>query len=96
MASYANVEVVTSPCIGTKDGACAKVCPVNCFYDAGEMLVINPDECIGCQHCISECPVNAIFPIEDVPAHEESFIARNQDFFADKSSEELDRLRVTP
>ena len=96
MTTCSNVSVVTSPCIGTKDGACAKVCPVSCFYDAGEMLVINPDECIGCWLCVPECPVNAIFPIEDVPGHEEAFIARNQDFFVGKTTDDLDRLRVSP
>jgi NAD-dependent dihydropyrimidine dehydrogenase PreA subunit len=90
-----NIEVVTSPCIGTKDGACAKVCPVSCFYDAGEMLVINPDECIGCGLCVPECPVAAIFPVEEVPENEQSFIARNRDFFDAKTSDDLDRLRVS-
>jgi NAD-dependent dihydropyrimidine dehydrogenase PreA subunit len=96
MSNYTNVEIVTSPCIGTKDGACAKVCPVNCFYDAGEMLVINPEECIGCGLCVPECPVSAIFPIEEVPAQEELFIARNHEFFVGRSPEDLDRLRVAP
>ncbi len=91
-----NIEVVTSPCIGTKDTACMKVCPVNCFYDAGELLVINPDECIGCGLCVPECPVSAIFPIDEVPAHETAFIGRNRDFFLGKNSDELDRLRVMP
>ncbi|MBI3829174.1 MAG: ferredoxin family protein [Planctomycetes bacterium] len=87
--------VVTSPCIGTKDTACAKVCPVNCFFDAGEMLVIDPHDCIGCGLCIPECPVSAIFMDSDVPEQEQAFIARNRDFFTGKSAEELDRLRVT-
>ena len=90
-----SISVVTSPCIGTKDSACAKVCPVNCFYDAGEMLVINPNDCIGCSLCIPECPVGAIFDIDEVPENEAAFIQRNADFFTDKSSEDLDRLRVT-
>lgn len=96
MSTYTNVEIVTSPCIGTKDSACVRVCPVSCFYDAGELLVINPDECIGCGLCIPECPVAAIFRIEEVPVHEESFIARNHDFFAGKTPDELERLRVSP
>jgi len=87
--------VVTSPCIGTKDGACTKVCPCSCFYDAGEMLVINPEECIDCYLCIPECPVNAIFHEDDVPEKDKEFIAINQDFFKGKNSEELDASRVT-
>lgn len=89
-----NICVVTSPCIGTKDGACAKVCPVSCFYDAGEMLVINPEECISCGACVSECPVAAIFHLEEIPANERNFIERNRDFFAGKTTAELDAARV--
>jgi NAD-dependent dihydropyrimidine dehydrogenase PreA subunit len=86
--------VVTSPCIGTKDSACTKVCPMNCFFDAGEMLVVNPDECIGCSLCIPECPVSAIYLESDVPENEHPFIARNRAFFEGKSAEELEKLRV--
>lgn len=88
-----NIHVVTSPCIGTKDGACAKVCPVECFYDAGEMLMIHPDECIGCGLCVAECPVAAIFPEEDLPAPDLAFIERAHTFFADKDSAALDSVR---
>lgn len=86
--------VVTSPCIGTKDGACAKVCPVSCFYDAGDMLRINMDECIHCGICVAECPVAAIFPEEEVPQDQLGFIASAKEFFAAKSREELELLRV--
>jgi NAD-dependent dihydropyrimidine dehydrogenase PreA subunit len=88
--------IVTSPCIGTKDTACMKVCPMDCFYDAGDMLVINPDECIGCGLCLPECPVAAIFPMNEVPENEKSFIARNAEFFRGKSDGELNTLRVLP
>lgn len=91
-----HVHVVTSPCIGTKDTACAKVCPVNCFYDAIEMLVINQDECIGCGLCVPECPVAALFPMEDVSAHETVYIDRGREFFSGKSQADLDVLRVEP
>jgi NAD-dependent dihydropyrimidine dehydrogenase PreA subunit len=86
--------VVTSPCIGTKDGACTKVCPVSCFYDAGEMLRINPEECIICGACVSECPVAAIFPEEDVPPDQFTYIESAKAFFEGKSTEELEKLRV--
>ena len=86
--------VVTSPCIGVKDKACVGVCPVNCFFDAGDMLVIHPDECIDCGICVSECPVQAIHHAEEVPAAEASFVARNADFFLGKSREEIERARA--
>jgi len=89
-------HVVTSPCIGTKDTACMKVCPVNCFYDAGDMLTINQDECIDCGLCVPECPVSAIFPMDETPEKDKSFIERAKGFFTGKSQEELDKLRVTP
>ncbi len=88
--------VVTSPCIGTKDAACTKVCPCNCFFDAGEMLVINPDECIDCALCVPECPVSAIFHDDDMPASEASFIERNRAFFTGKSAEDLEKVHITP
>ncbi|MFN3682752.1 MAG: ferredoxin family protein [Fimbriimonadaceae bacterium] len=69
--------VITEPCIGVKDTACKAVCPVDCIYDVGEMLVINPDECIDCGLCEPECPVSAIFVDTDVPEQWKSFIERN-------------------
>ena len=58
-----------------------KVCPVNCFFDAGQMLVIHPDECIDCGLCVPECPVEAIHPLEDVSDQERAFIELNKFFF---------------
>lgn len=86
--------VVTSPCIGTKDAACTKVCPCECFHDAGEMLVIDPSHCIDCGLCAHECPVAAIFFEEDVPEQDAAYIERNRAFFEGKSEEEKDRTRV--
>jgi NAD-dependent dihydropyrimidine dehydrogenase PreA subunit len=87
--------IVFSPCIGTKDTSCVKVCPVECFYDDGEMLLINPDECIDCGACVPECPVAAILPEEEVPEEEKAYIKRNYDFFEGKTEEELDKMRVS-
>ncbi|WPX97744.1 ferredoxin FdxA [Candidatus Fokinia crypta] len=53
-------HVVTGKCIRCKYTDCVEVCPVECFYEAKNMLVINPDECIDCGVCVSECPVGAI------------------------------------
>ena len=52
--------VVGSPCVGCKDTKCVTVCPVDCFHEGPNMLVINPDECIDCGLCEPECPVDAI------------------------------------
>ncbi|HJK87373.1 MAG TPA: 4Fe-4S binding protein [Candidatus Megaira endosymbiont of Hartmannula sinica] len=53
-------HIVTDECVKCKYTTCVPVCPVDCFYDADMMLVINPDECIDCGVCIDECPVGAI------------------------------------
>jgi ferredoxin len=55
--------LVTDNCIKCKHTDCVTVCPVDCFYEAGNFLAINPEECIDCGVCVPECPVNAI--IED-------------------------------
>ena len=54
--------VVTEACIKCKYTDCVEVCPVDCFYDGENMLVIHPDECIDCGVCEPECPVDAIKP----------------------------------
>ena len=57
--------VVTEACIQCKYTDCVSVCPVDCFYEGPNFLVINPDECIDCAVCVPECPVNAIVPDND-------------------------------
>jgi ferredoxin len=54
--------VVTEKCIRCKFMDCVEVCPVDCFYEGDNMLVIHPDECIDCGVCEPECPVDAIRP----------------------------------
>ena len=61
-------HVVTQSCIGCKDMSCASICPMECFHIGPEMLYINPDDCIDCEACVIECPVEAIFHEDDVPA----------------------------
>lgn len=74
--------IITEPCIEAKDRACVDVCPVDCIYEDDKMLYIHPDECIDCGACEPECPVNAIFPEEDVPENQKQYIAINKEIFA--------------
>lgn len=71
--------VVTESCIRCKYTDCVSVCPVDCFHEGPNFLVIDPDECIDCAVCIPECPVNAILPEEDVPSSQSVFIQINAD-----------------
>ncbi|MFK7966396.1 MAG: ferredoxin FdxA [Burkholderiaceae bacterium] len=70
-------HVVTESCIKCKYTDCVDVCPVDCFREGPNMLVIDPDECIDCAVCIPECPVEAIYAEEDVPEGQEKWIAMN-------------------
>jgi ferredoxin len=69
--------VVTENCIKCKYTDSVEVCPVDCFHEGPNFLVIDPDECIDCTLCEPECPVNAIYPEDDVPAGQEAFVALN-------------------
>src|SRR5438552_546600 len=73
----AMTHVVMESCIKCKYTDCVDVCPVDCFHEGPNMLVIDPDECIDCAVCIPECPVNAIVPEEDVPEEQKKFTALN-------------------
>jgi ferredoxin len=75
--------VITEACIGVKDGSCADVCPVECIHTRPEddMYFIDPDECIDCGVCVPECPVDAIFPEEEVPDKYERFTILNAEYF---------------
>jgi ferredoxin len=69
--------VVTESCIKCKYTDCVDVCPVDCFREGPNMLVIDPDECIDCTLCVPECPVEAIFAEDDVPDAQKEFTALN-------------------
>jgi ferredoxin len=69
--------VVTESCIRCKYTDCVDVCPVDAFREGRNMLVIDPDDCIDCGVCVPECPVEAIFAEDDVPARQQDFIAEN-------------------
>ena len=60
-------HVVTDGCLHCKYTDCVEVCPVDCFHEGPEFLVIDPDECIDCGVCVAECPVNAICADDLVP-----------------------------
>jgi len=69
--------VVTENCIKCKYTDCVDVCPVDCFREGPNVLVIDPDECIDCTLCVAECPVEAIYAEDDVPADQREFIELN-------------------
>lgn len=69
--------VVTGKCDGCKYTDCVVVCPVDCFYEGATMLYINPNECIDCEACVPECPVEAIYEENDVPEAYEDYIEIN-------------------
>lgn len=69
--------VIGKNCIKCKYTDCVEVCPVDCFYEGENFLVINPLECIDCALCETECPAEAIFPEDEVPEDQQEFIALN-------------------
>jgi ferredoxin len=69
--------VVIENCIKCKYTDCVEVCPVDCFHEGPNFLVIDPDECIDCTLCEPECPAEAILPEDDIPAGQEHFLALN-------------------
>jgi len=69
--------VVVENCIKCKYTDCVEVCPVDCFHEGPNFLVIDPEECIDCSLCEPECPAEAIFDKDDVPADMEHFIQLN-------------------
>ncbi len=69
--------VVTEACIRCKFTDCVEVCPVDCFHEGPNMLVIDPDECIDCTLCEPECPVEAIKSEDDLSENEHEFLELN-------------------
>lgn len=70
--------VVTDGCIRCKYTDCVEVCPVDCFYEGENMLVIHPDECIDCGVCEPECPAEAIVP--DTDGRAEAWLELNREY----------------
>ncbi|GBE08864.1 ferredoxin 1 [bacterium BMS3Bbin11] len=69
--------VVTENCINCKYTDCVVVCPVDCFHEGPNFLVIDPEECIDCALCVPECPVEAIYADDELPDGMEQYIALN-------------------
>ena len=70
--------VVTEQCIRCKYTDCVDVCPVDCFHEGPNFLVINPEECIDCNLCVDECPVKAIYAEDDLPDDQKDFLDINR------------------
>jgi len=77
------MHVVTEKCNGCKFTDCVEVCPVTCFYEMENQVVIHPDECIDCTACVEVCPVHAIYAEADTPAE----FAKDIDFNKTKAVE---------
>ena len=69
--------IVSDQCINCKYTDCVEACPVDCFHEGPNMVVINPEECIDCNLCVSECPINAIYSEEDLPETQQHMKAIN-------------------
>ena len=78
--------IIAEPCIDLKDKSCIDVCPVDCIHEFGRMLVIDPEECIDCGACEPECPVNAIFPEDQVPAEWANFTVMDATWYTDRAA----------
>jgi ferredoxin len=71
-------HVVCAPCFACKYTDCVVVCPVECFYEGEQILYIHPDECIDCEACVPECPVEAIFHEDNVPEEWKDFLCASR------------------
>lgn len=70
-------HVVMEPCFDCKYTDCVTVCPVECFYEGPQMLYIHPEECIDCEACVPECPVEAIAHEDNVKPEWAEYTALN-------------------
>ena len=73
--------VVTDNCKGCRFTDCVAVCPVDCFHGDGDMLYIDPGECIDCGACVPACPVDAIFSLDETPHQWSGYIRKNADYY---------------
>ncbi len=85
--------VVTESCIACKYTDCVSVCPMDCFYEGPNFLVINPDECIDCSLCVAECPVNAIVEETEIAPDQVHFVQINRDLSQDPHWKRITRVQ---
>ena len=71
--------VVTENCINCKHTTCVEVCPTDAFREGPNFLVIDPDICVDCHACVSECPADAVYEESSLPADQLHFVALNRD-----------------
>ncbi len=75
--------IVTEDCIKCKYTDCVEVCPVDCFHEGPNFLVIDPEECIDCTLCEPECPVEAIVSEDEIPVGQEHYLELNAELSRD-------------
>ena len=88
-------HTVCQPCYDCKYTDCCVVCPVECFYQDDMMLYIDPVDCIDCEACVPECPVEAIFAEANVPAQWTDWTAMNAEQFRRPQGERRPHHRKT-
>lgn len=88
--------VITESCIKCKHTDCVDVCPVDCFREGPNFLVIDPNECIDCTLCVAECPVDAIFAEDEVPDDQKEFIALNAELAANPNWKPITAKKPAP
>ena len=86
--------VVTESCIKCKYTDCVEVCPVDCFHEGPNFLVIDPEECIDCALCEPECPVAAIYDEDDLPEDQKKFMPLNLELA--KEWPVIDTMKAAP
>lgn len=74
--------VIAQPCVDVMDRGCIDECPVDCIYEGGRSLYIQPDECVDCGACEPVCPVEAIYYEDDLPGDLAPYLADNETFFS--------------
>jgi len=82
--------IVGDPCVKCKYTDCVEVCPVDCFYEGVNFLVIEPEECIDCGACEPVCPTTAIFEEEELPEKWQPYVDINAVFSGAKEPGECD------